>query len=1233
MTNFILAIVILLAGVFLLYQLKILPVKQQQRVYQWWHIPWEALLFSVIMFLVYHYCDIPDFFFFNLFSEGFQVEAVYSLVCIVLWMVLRSVLRSPSVHNSLIGLYRRLFAKKQDDEANALPFPFFLSDGVVKARVGQVFYRWVLKFLVLMVVLVYTVFFLLVHFAEIDFYLISAFGILGMLPIIEYYIYLGAEVPTEEQEVIVKERQDSCFDELWNIYVGTFDNYSVAWKRKSDEEEMKRTKQRGIDNDDTITAVMKRFSEDQYSAIIENCDLVTAFIKLEPFIDLVEKNGRHVLVALEIPQHFTEHQEKSYTDEISDKLSEILKRRFNVYDEKSTKEVLRENVIIAPLSLIVRQGLDYEWMSKIGLIVFVNIFDKGISNLYENRKFCYILNAVNEKYQLLFITPHRRGVEASMKNTWLTGALMEEVALWQYSRGDAQYFIGYNYEEYEERFRKILVAWPTEPMYSGSEMSPIALSFKNGLAKKVVTPVHYLELAYTNAVEGPEEFEKFHRLLNTDLFEVTRADINENIKSHLLPVDQIVEKQVFSVVFDQDNNAPAVYSKWRHLGYAENFSIVISKPYLFRDYFNSNHDHFVTAPFAALEPHLCKSRITLAIILLNMLKDSEQGIEEKDIRKLLKGYYADVRSVPTLIKELFYEYFSSDLANELRTGDMVVFDGKEYYHQTRYWLELTDAIDLSFLGTVQIKDESNNVLFSVLKDLMFQNFCKGQIHSFNGKPYVIADYDNRLRTLNVRSKNGNDQEVIFYKPCFKVVLSGEPSPIEDMLKTTDVWSHHISGQPLSIIREGFETQVEVETTDMYTFTSYKIGSHHSKDYCPPTRIYKKGKVLRYSICFLPKEEYIKDFDKIRKGLQILLYEAMQSVFPHHAQYLIISSEGSIDKDLPWVFNQFEDYTRVERLNQEKQPTLTYYFIEDANVDLGLIGALSNVQNVWYLFGYIYDYLIWLTEGDAVIPAKYEDYRIRKGFDRLSFLKYGRESLPSYFDVDLLINFIRDFFGQNESLRSFVVERITPDVTGTCDFCGEKFKNGDMQRLDDGRMRCAECSEGAVDTDRQFKELVEKVRNAFLTHLGINFSGIVYTAKLVSAVELHKLGGYEFSITNGYDVREIIGLACDRKLDEFYVENGYKPAKTFGIIAHEMTHIWEYNNDNFKKVRKTNEDLVEGLAVWTDLFLSEKNGSTNIEAKRKSWLSRDDKYGRGLRFIMENCPDDPYGYIREKAKTL
>lgn len=1248
MTNLIIPIV-LLGLVFVL--LNRITDRVKKDAYKWWYLPWFALIYSGLMYLVYNKTDVPDWSFIQRWLyEEYQVEAVYSLACMVLWMLLRLILRSDSIHEKLIKPFRNVFAKQRDDKEQVLPFPYFIDDeGVVRAKVGQVFYRWTMKCFVVILALVYAIFFLLLRFNAIsEFYLISALGIFGLLPLIEYYIYLCAEVPVEDEIVDKEPKGRSDFDELWQLYVSTFDNYSVAWKKTNTEDELKLARDWEKDNDDDIENLMKEFMDMTKcsDAIIEKYDIVTAFMKLEPVFDHVEKNGRHILIALDIPNHFTQGQEQSYTDDIAAALTKILRKSFYIYNKKSSQAALANSIVISSLSILSRQGMNEEWLRKIGLIVVVNVFDKGVSNMYECRKFCYILQSVNQDYQLVFVTPHRRDMEPSLRNTWLTGTNMPEKRMRQFPKGARQFFIGYDFEDFRERFHKILTASPTEPLYSGSEMAPIALSSRIGDKEKVVTPVHYLDLAYSNAIEGKEELGRFYDLISK-FYRVSTKNINDNMSNHLLPVDHFVDEQIFSVIYDVDNNAPAMYSKWLHLGYGENFSIVISKPYLFRDYFNANHDYFVIAPFAAIQPHLCKSRLTLAIILLNMLQKAE--MEEKTLREMLRYYYneKEIISVSELIKDLFKTYFSNNLASMLMTKDEVVFDGEKYSHLIKYNLfQLTDSNVPSYLDIVEVKDESGNVLLDILADLMYQNYDKGQIHSFSGRPYMIKDFDATTKTLNVSSVNNSSNDILFYKPAQRVAISKERIPIEGINGKPVRWRHPITGEYLSVAFEGFDTLVRVNTVDLYEFYKYDIKGFRVTESSSPERRYPNGKVLKITFGFLRKPEYLKRIDDIRKSLQTLLYEAMQSVFPHHSQYLIISSIGNGDEELPWIFNQFECSDQVV------DGELSYYFIEDAHIDLGLIGALAaDKQNIWYVFRYIYDYLIWLTEGskqDMPIeegerclfdianwkPTVYDQYLERENFDKLSFLKYGREELPSYFDINLMINFIKDLFEDDSELKKVNTERQTKnDVIGTCDFCGEKFKNGDMQRLDDGRMRCAECSEGAIDTEQQFNEMVEKVRNAFLTHLGINFSGIVYNAKLVSAVELHKLGGYQFSITNGYDVRELIGLACDRKLDEFYVENGYKPDKTFGIIAHEMTHIWEYNNDNFKRVRQTNEDLVEGLAVWTDLFLSEKNGATNIEAHRNSWLARDDKYGQGLRFIMENCPEDPYGYIREKAKTL
>ena len=1167
MSNLVTIIIVLLTLVYILgYLISGNRKKAETSAYQWWHIPWFALLYVVLMYLVYYDSDFQDWDIVNDIIGEHHVEAAFFLFCAGIWVVIeRMILRRDFVHKKLIKLFRNLFAGKRSDKDKVLPFPYYLDEeDKVRTKPGQVFYRRTMKVLIIFITLVYVVFFLLSAFADLDFYPISALGLLGLIPLVDYYVYLCAEAPVERKDKeIVVEESVSNFDELWSLYTNTFDNYTVAWKRTLKEKELKKNKANKMNNDDDWEDMMKLFSENHLDGIILNCDLVTAFMKLEPIFDHVEKNGRFVLIAIDVPNHFIKNEEKTYVDAIADKLRLVIKKDFSVYGGKSSVESLSNSVVLAPLSVVSGQGLYKEWMEKIGLIVVANIFDKNISNMYESRRFSYVLQTVNPDYQLLFVAPYCREVQPSIANSWLTSTETPvEKAMKQFPNSSRQFFIGYNYEDYGARVERVFVSRPSEPLYSGSELAPLALSSTAEGHIKAVTPVHYLELAYSNAIEGKEEIGKFASLLNEE-YQVASKDINENIKNHLLPVERIEERQIFSIIYDRDNNAPAVYANWQHLGLEENFSIVISKPYLFRDYFNANHSFFVGAPFAAIQPSLCKSRITLAIVLLKLLQNAE--MEEEELCDLLLFYYdsSEIKSVSTLIKDLFTTYFTRDLARSLVTEDVVEFDGEKYHHHIKYKLSLYGDNDQRFLDTVTVKDESGNALFDIVRDLMEQNYVAGQIHTFSGRPYQIRDFNSRTKTLNVSRVNNSDKDILFYRPSMKVKVAGDRIPIKEMNSAElkpKVWRHRETDQELSIVFDGFETGVEVATTEWFEFNKYTLYGYVKTGSSAKPRYYSNGKVLKISFKYVSKPEYVKRIDDIRKGLQILLYEVMQSVFPHHAQYLIISSLGEGDPDLPWIFNS------LECDDSQEEGMLTYYFIEDAHIDLGLIGVLAKTETIWYIFQYLYDYLIWLTEGKQVRPAGFDAYPIRKKPDKLAFLKYGRDHLPNYLDIDLLISFIKDFYEDGK-----VLQKVVKDRQGQYDTANDS---------------------SAVDTNSPSNAVYEKVKTMFRDYLGIDFGWIP-----------HKVP--QFSSTS----------------------------YPFNAMVREMTYIWENYNENFKKVRKTNEDLVEGLAVWTDLYLSERNGAMDIAWRRAQYLAKNDKAGRGLKFILDHCPNNPYVYIQQMAKGL
>ena len=84
------------------------------------------------------------------------------------------------------------------------------------------------------------------------------------------------------------------------------------------------------------------------------------------------------------------------------------------------------------------------------MITVVNISDKGVSNLYECRRFSFLLESVNKDVQMIFITPDRRGMEPSVANTWLTKVNIDEKKMRQFSIADQLYYIGYNAEEFRD---------------------------------------------------------------------------------------------------------------------------------------------------------------------------------------------------------------------------------------------------------------------------------------------------------------------------------------------------------------------------------------------------------------------------------------------------------------------------------------------------------------------------------------------------------------------------------------------------------------------------------------------------------------------------------------------------------------------------------------------------------------------------------------------------------------
>ena len=170
----------------------------------------------------------------------------------------------------------------------------------------------------------------------------------------EYFIYLCANVK-EEQDIIENTGESfgsiGDFDSLWQQFVDIFENYSVAWKHEYCLSDNTRSIYDG-NNAVSFEKLYEDFKNKHCGGVIEDCDLLTAFSNLVPFFMRIIKEGRNILVVLDVPNHFSSTKKNGYIELIATQLESTLVKKFpqitdiikfKVYGEESTLGVFDNN--------------------------------------------------------------------------------------------------------------------------------------------------------------------------------------------------------------------------------------------------------------------------------------------------------------------------------------------------------------------------------------------------------------------------------------------------------------------------------------------------------------------------------------------------------------------------------------------------------------------------------------------------------------------------------------------------------------------------------------------------------------------------------------------------------------------------------------------------------------------------------------------------------------------------
>ena len=163
------------------------------------------------------------------------------------------------------------------------------------------------------------------------------------------------------------------------------------------------------------------------------------------------------------------------------------------------------------------------------------------------------------------------------------------------------------------------------------------------------------------------------------------------------------------------------------------------------------------------------------------------------------------------------------------------------------------------------------------------------------------------------------------------------------------------------------------------------------------------------------------------------------------------------------------------------------------------------------------------------------------------------------------------------------------------------------------------------TAEEFEELYKSVLTNLETFYGASLN-VPIKVRMTNAKKLHKQLGKSFTPTGKPDAR-VLGVAIRDKKEGYsiFVENGSPRLASMMTIAHELTHIWQYENWDRREILSTygaaqELEIYEGMAKWSEIQYAYLIGEP-AAAKREEMQTRmrDDEYGRGFNKYVSRYP--------------
>jgi hypothetical protein len=199
------------------------------------------------------------------------------------------------------------------------------------------------------------------------------------------------------------------------------------------------------------------------------------------------------------------------------------------------------------------------------------------------------------------------------------------------------------------------------------------------------------------------------------------------------------------------------------------------------------------------------------------------------------------------------------------------------------------------------------------------------------------------------------------------------------------------------------------------------------------------------------------------------------------------------------------------------------------------------------------------------------------------------------------------------------------IEARCDFCGAPIgARGNV--WPDGRSACRECWTTAATDAPELEALGGKARAWMKRRLGMEMPDCPLHFEHAAAIA--RMHGLTFRPRDAFSARPI---GFFRKPIEqtaaIFVEHGQPTSAAYGIVVHELTHLWQW--ENWPRDRALT--LVEGLAMWVEYQALLDAGA--IHAARHSERYGDPVYGLGFRIALAIEKEAGFDAVKDRMRDV